>query len=102
MLLADVPRRDNVPHQCLSRPDATLGSCLSGIEARATAINAEGAQAARQTGVRVVPTRLWFCLDGQCPAVIGEYVPMRDDGHVTTTYARALAGPLGRALGLLR
>ncbi|GAB6984743.1 acyltransferase family protein [Nocardioides pyridinolyticus] len=101
VLLADVPRRDNVPHQCLSRSDATLRSCLSGVEARAIAVNAEGAQAAREAGVRVVPTRQWFCLDGQCPAVIGEYVPMRDAGHVTTSYARALAGPLGRALGLL-
>ncbi|GAB3196750.1 SGNH hydrolase domain-containing protein [Nocardioides hungaricus] len=101
LLLADVPRRDNVPHQCLSRPGADLGTCLSGIRARATAINAEGAQAARDAGVEVVPTRQWFCVDGQCPAVIGDYVPMRDEGHVTTAYARSLAGPLGRALGLL-
>ena len=101
VLLADVPRRDNVPHQCLSRPETTLKTCLSGVSARATAINGEGARAARDTGVRVVPTRQWFCVDGQCPAVIGQYVPMRDEGHVTTAYARSLAEPLGRALGLL-
>jgi hypothetical protein len=44
---------------------------------------------------------LWFGEDGRCPAVVADMVPQRDEGHVTTTYARSLATPLGRALGLL-
>ena len=49
----------------------------------------------------MVPTRQWFCDDGRCPAVVADMVAQRDEGHVTTTYARSLTTPLGRALGLL-
>ena len=102
VLLTDVPKRTNVPHQCLSRADTDLKACLSGTDARVDAIAAASAQAAREAGVRVVQTRKWFCVEDRCPAVIGNYIPMRDEGHITTVYARSLAEPLGKALKILR
>lgn len=102
VLLEDVPRRDNSPDQCLSRRSTDLGDCLGVSTARAEAINEAARRSARRASVQVdvVPTRQWFCVDGDCPAVIGDLVPMRDEGHVTTAYARSLAEPLGRALGI--
>lgn len=102
VLLEDVPRRDNSPDHCLSRRSTDLGDCLGRSTDRAEIINAAARRGARQADVQVdvVPTRQWFCVDDDCPAVIGDLVPMRDEGHVTTAYARALAEPLGRALGI--
>ena len=101
VLLEDVPRRTLSPERCLAEKDAHLGSCLSGTAERADRVTRESIEAADRAGVEVVPTRQWFCDDGRCPAVIADMVPQRDEGHVTTTYARSLATPLGRALGLL-
>ncbi len=101
VLLEDVPRRTISPERCLAEKDAHLGSCLSGTAERADRVTRTSIEAADRAGVEVVPTRQWFCDDGRCPAVIADMVPQRDEGHVTTTYARSLATPLGRALGLL-
>lgn len=101
VLLEDVPRRTTSPERCLPRLDSDLGDCLSGTTRRADAVTRVGIEAAEAAGVEVVRTRQWFCDAGRCPAVVRDMVPQRDEGHVTTTYARWLATPLGRALGLL-
>jgi hypothetical protein len=101
VLLEDVPRREVSPERCLAEKGAHLGSCLSGTAERADRVTRSSIEAAEAAGVEVVPTRQWFCDDGRCPAVVADMVPQRDEGHVTTTYARSLATPLGRALGLL-
>ncbi|SEC04357.1 Peptidoglycan/LPS O-acetylase OafA/YrhL, contains acyltransferase and SGNH-hydrolase domains [Nocardioides exalbidus] len=101
VLLEDVPRRRTSPERCLPLLDSDLGDCLSGTTRRADAVSRVSTEAAEAAGVEVVRTRQWFCDRGRCPAVIKDMVPQRDVGHVTTTYARWLATPLGRALGLL-
>ena len=101
VLLEDVPRRTISPERCLAEKDAHLGSCLSGTAERADRVTRKSIEAADRAGVEVVPTRQWFCDDGRCPAVVADMVVQRDEGHVTTTYARSLTTPLGRALGLL-
>ncbi len=101
VLLADAPRPAISPGRCLSRKGATLRTCLSRTAPRATDVTRVSKEAARDAGVEIVRTHQWFCAYGRCPAVIGRYIPMRDGGHITTPYARSLAGPLGRALGLL-
>ena len=42
----------------------------------------------------------WLCWDGSCPAVIGDVLPYRDRGHLTTVYSAALSDELAKALGL--
>jgi peptidoglycan/LPS O-acetylase OafA/YrhL len=101
VLLEDVPRRTISPERCLAEKDAHLGDCLSGTSERADRVTRKSIEAADRAGVEVVATKQWFCDDGRCPAVVADMVPQRDEGHVTTTYARSLATPLGRALGLL-
>ena len=53
----------------------------------------------RSGGITVDPTN-WFCADGLCPAVIGNYLVYRDESHVTASYMSFLAPELERALQL--
>ena len=99
-VLADVPRRQIEPADCLGRREATLADCLDTPKPSATRIVEASRQAARDRGVQFVDTARWFCADGQCPAVVGTYITMRDQGHVTTAYSERLAEPLGRAVDL--
>ncbi|MFI7544375.1 acyltransferase family protein [Actinoplanes sp. NPDC049599] len=50
-------------------------------------------------GARVVDSTAWFCTPTICPAVIGDTVVYRDDNHLTSAYAKRLAGVLDEALG---
>ena len=100
-MLADVPRRRTEPGACLGRPDVTLRACLDRPLERAAEIGELARDAAAEARVPYAETEQWFCADGRCPAVVGRFVTMRDTGHVTTAYARELAEPLGRALGML-
>ncbi len=49
-------------------------------------------------GARVVDSTAWFCTPTVCPAVIGDTVVYRDDNHLTSVYAKRLAGVLDQAL----
>jgi hypothetical protein len=49
-------------------------------------------------GGRVVDSTAWFCTPTICPAVIGGTVVYRDDNHLTSAYAKQLAGVLDEAL----
>jgi peptidoglycan/LPS O-acetylase OafA/YrhL len=49
-------------------------------------------------GARVVDSTAWFCTPTICPAVIGDTVVYRDDNHLTSAYAKRLAGVLDEAL----
>ena len=42
----------------------------------------------------------WFCADGLCPSVVGNYITMRDSHHMTPDYSRWLATPLAAQLGI--
>ncbi len=57
-------------------------------------------EAADQTGTDVVDPTKWICWDGACPTVIGDVLPYRDRGHLTTVYAASLSDELTKALGL--
>ncbi len=101
VVLGDTPRRDTEPAQCLGTRGATLADCLSAPRDRARAI-AEGMRAAAATTrVEFVDTYPWLCAADLCPLVVGDVLTVRDHHHLTTVYARLLAEPLGRALGLL-
>jgi peptidoglycan/LPS O-acetylase OafA/YrhL len=48
-------------------------------------------EAAAHTDVRLLDLSRYFCLDGRCPAVIGQVIVYRGQQHVTSTYMRTLA-----------
>jgi hypothetical protein len=57
-------------------------------------------RAAATTGVTFVETADWFCSDGACPTVIGDYIARRDPTHVSVSYAAYLTDELEQQLQL--
>ncbi|HEX8347260.1 MAG TPA: acyltransferase family protein [Actinoplanes sp.] len=57
------------------------------------------AAAARAQGIAVVDPVPWFCTT-TCPIVVGDTLVFKDNSHLTTAYARALAPLITRALAL--
>jgi hypothetical protein len=45
-----------------------------------------------------VPTVQWFCLNNQCPAVVGDRLVYADADHTTTVYSEYLSTVLQQAL----
>ena len=84
------PRRD-VP-ECLSEHLDDARACVS---SRAAAVSAPGARAERAAveaaGGIFVDVADWLCTPQVCPVVVGDVLVMRDDNHVTTTWARTVS-----------
>ena len=102
VVLGNTPRLPRETGVCLSTAGADLGDCLFQPGPRATRYAKAAFEAASETGVGAVDARDWFCADGGCPSVVGDFITMRDKEHVTPEYARHLAVPLARRLGLDR
>jgi peptidoglycan/LPS O-acetylase OafA/YrhL len=100
ILLRDVPKSEELPDECLTEGSNDLGDCL--FKPLAASVNDADISeaAAEETGTQVVDPTPWLCWDGACPAVIGDVLPYRDRGHLTTVYARSLSDELTTATGL--
>ncbi len=100
VLLRDVPKSEDLPDECLTKKGNDLGDCLF-TPLPASVVDADlSEQAADETGTDVVDPTKWLCWDGACPTVIGDVLPYRDRGHLTTVYAAGLSDELTKALGL--
>ncbi len=100
IVIEDPPARDERAIDCLLARGATLGSCTFPVTPVETATYSAVRREAREAGARYVPTLQWFCARNRCPTVVGTVVTYRDTTHITATYARLLAGPLGADLAL--
>ena len=100
ILIGDPPDLTFDPGRCLSDRDASLERCMSDgnpVSVRFADALREGALAA---GAEFVKTSQWFCADGKCPTVIGEYIARRDKAHVSVSYAEYLTDELEEQLKL--
>ena len=96
VLLRDVPKSEDLPDECLTKKGNDLGDCLF-TPLPASVVDANlSEQAADETGTDVVDPTKWLCWEGECPAVIGDVLPYRDRGHLTTVYAASLSDELIR------
>jgi len=102
VVVGNTPKLPRETGVCLSRGRPDLGDCAfepgryAGMEA------VRSFRGAREAGAGVVDAGPWFCADGLCPSVVGSFITMRDSEHMTPDYARWLATPLARELGLTR
>ncbi|MFZ2503910.1 MAG: acyltransferase family protein [Nocardioides sp.] len=101
VLIRDVPRSLGDTGECLAKRRSTLKTCIIKPDPRSEAMAEVSVRAAAKAGVEVIDPTRWFCAQGTCPPVIGSTIPLRDLQHITVSYARELAEPLGRALELL-
>lgn len=100
VMLQDTPELTGNPGQCLSKRDVDLGDCI--FEPRERTVKAEKRfrKVAASAGVQYVDAMRWFCNDGQCPPVVGDFIPFRDNHHVSVEYSKHLAEPLARVLDI--
>jgi hypothetical protein len=94
-----LPRETGV---CLSQGHPDLGECAFAPGKYAAREARTSFAAGRDAGAVVVDAQRWFCADGLCPSVVGDFITMRDSEHVTPDYARWLAPALAERLGLPR
>jgi hypothetical protein len=102
VLIGDTPRSAFDVPVCLSdHPDDTL-ACATPFD-RSVNLTwlAEERSAARRGGAGFVDPTPWVCPTGPCPAVIGNFMVLRDEHHLTTPFSGALWRRLGDALQVL-
>lgn len=96
ILLADTPTSQVDPPTCLSAHPTSVLACATPV---AKAIYQPWLGAERlvvaQTDVGFIDPTYWVCPSSPCPAVIGNLLVYQNAGHLTATFAAALADRLG-------
>ena len=100
VLLRDVPKAEEEPDTCLTTGSPDLGDCMFKPLAASVRDADISEEAAVSTGTEIVDPTKWLCWKDQCPVVIGDVLPYRDRGHITTIYSRELSDELIDAMGL--
>jgi hypothetical protein len=100
VLIGDPPAVVEHPGRCLSERGATLKSCLSPEDKVSLTFIDALRQAAREKGIQFVETASWFCVEGLCPSVVGDYIAHRDRTHISQSYAGFLTDELEAQLHL--
>ena len=100
VLIGDTPQSAVDPPVCLSaNPDDAVACATRRSEAIDTARLEADRRAAAEAGVDFIDPSAWLCPSDPCPVVIGSVLVYHDRGHMTQTFATALAPYLGAALG---
>jgi peptidoglycan/LPS O-acetylase OafA/YrhL len=98
-VIADTPRHADDPLECLAR-SRSIEACPSSRDAVVDdGYSALEADAARDGGALFLSATDWLCPGASCPLVMGSVLVYRDTQHLTATFARLLAQPLGHELG---
>jgi len=101
VLLADTPRNDASPIDCLSLSarfeDCELATDLA-IEYEYTVAES---RAAGQSGAAYISMNDRVCPGDACPLAFGDYIVYRDSAHLTATFTRILSKALGERLGFV-
>ena len=100
IVIGDPPAVMTHPGRCLTERDATLEKCLSEEDPVSLTFIDSLRQAAAAEGVQFVETGSWFCYQGLCPAVVGQYIAHRDRTHISQSYAGYLTDELEAQIGL--
>ncbi|GAA4113367.1 SGNH hydrolase domain-containing protein [Nocardioides fonticola] len=100
VVLGNTPHLPREQAVCLGQA-RTLGDCLQQAGGFERDAQLSFAEVARAAGAQWLDASDWFCVRRLCPAVIGDFIPMRDSEHMTTEYAVHLAPSLAAALGLV-
>jgi peptidoglycan/LPS O-acetylase OafA/YrhL len=100
LLMGDVSHLEERPSRCLAMPSSTMASCTSRADPRVLATNQALAEGAREAGVPFVDVNELACLHRLCPMVAGNIATFRDKQHLSTSWVRHVAEPLGALLRL--
>jgi peptidoglycan/LPS O-acetylase OafA/YrhL len=99
VVVADTPAADRDIPACLSaHPDDIRPCAVPRSTAFSGAMVTRERTAAREAGAGLVDLSRVVCPSDPCPAVVGGMIVLRDNHHLTATFARSLAPALDRAL----
>ncbi|MGZ9276917.1 MAG: SGNH hydrolase domain-containing protein [Candidatus Limnocylindrales bacterium] len=92
VVIGDTPNPDGDPPVCLSdHPDDVL-ACTTPLSRALAPVHVAGERTATETaGATYIDPSPWLCPTAPCPAVIGRVLVYRDEHHMTTPFAAALA-----------
>jgi peptidoglycan/LPS O-acetylase OafA/YrhL len=100
VVLSDTPYpKSNVP-DCVSTHASSVTSCTQSVGAALVLPKRRqmvAAAAAREGAVVIDPTS-WFCAATTCPVIVGNILVYKDESHMSTAYATALAPVLAARL----
>ena len=102
LVLADTTDPQFEPADCLTTTHADLGDCAFAMSQDVIDANAELRRLARAAGARFVDVVPLVCRDGRCPMVVDRLVTFADFGHVSMSWARAVARAFTDRCGLGR
>lgn len=94
------PRGKIIGIDCPSLLRSDLGECATPV-GEATQGGVPIVQAAQAAGVQQIDMTNYFCTETICPPVINNLLVLRDNHHLTGTFSKALATPLGEQLRLV-
>ena len=100
IVIGDPPAVAVHPGRCLSERGASLKTCLSKEDEVSLTFIDSLRQAAANKGIEFVETADWFCADGLCPSVVGDYIAHRDRTHISQSYAGFLTDELEKQIHL--
>jgi peptidoglycan/LPS O-acetylase OafA/YrhL len=95
VVIGDTPSSTSDPPSCLSSNLLNAGACaVPYVQAVDPVQAAEQAAIAAAAGAGWIDPAPLVCRSDPCPAILGRFLIYRDGGHLTATYARAIAEPL--------
>ena len=98
VVIADTPAWDFDIPACLSAHPRDIRPCAMSRAAAFYSILVRERTAARAAGAGLVNLSRAVCSADPCPAVVNGMIVLRDEHHLTATFARSLAPVLNRAL----
>jgi hypothetical protein len=99
ILLQDTPTAGLDPLLCLStHPSSTLACATPLSNALSPSWQSLEQGIAKDEAIPTIDPSLWVCPTDPCPLVIGNLLVFSDGGHLSATFAQALAKRMGNAI----
>jgi hypothetical protein len=100
VVLSDTPYPKSNAPDCVSTHARDVAACARDVDSALVLPKRRGmiAVAAAREGVVVVDPTPWFCTATACPVVVGNVLVYKDDSHLSTAYAVAIAPALAARL----
>ncbi len=99
ILLQDIPVSNVDPPICLATHRSSTLACATPVEkAIQSSWQSEEQALATEESIQLIDPALWVCPTAPCPVVIGNLLVYSDPGHLTATFAAALARRMGEAI----
>jgi len=98
VVMDDPPSLSSQPVDCILGRGANMNRCSSTPNDEQLSVREGASAVVSGAGGTFLDTTGWFCYQNLCPMVIGNRIAYVDSGHITQTYATALAPQLGATL----